>query len=279
MVIDVSIENPRHLAEILETPGIQRVMLAGDRYDAAGWNRVCEEIHRAGKQAIYAFPYVLRREALQYYQKNREYMAEAGWDGFLIRSLDAAGLVQEEAWEGIRIFDQGMYTWNRRAVQQMRALGADLMTLPYELRQSEMDLRGYEDSQLVVYGRLPVMISAQCSRKTTGHCRLLQGKKREQASCEAEFIALRDRKSAAFREDSHCRFCYSVIYNSVPLWLVDRIPEACSQVRFAFTDEPVGVPSRILKESLRLNSEGIWEIYGHPSADDFTRGHFMRGVE
>ena len=60
-----------------------------------------------------------------------------------------------------------------------------------------------------VYGYLPMMISAQCIRKTTLGC-----------SGKPEIMWLKDRKEMRFPVVNQCRFCYNTIYNSAPLSLL-----------------------------------------------------------
>ena len=43
-------------------------------------------------------------------------------------------------------------------------------TLPYELNASELKSVCGKGSELIVYGRAPLMVSKQCVRKTYGKC-------------------------------------------------------------------------------------------------------------
>ncbi len=270
MVIDVSIENPGHLAELLRVPGADGVFLPGDRIPADRWKKSVRDLHEAGKKAYLAFPYVFRTGTGRYYEAHREELREAGFDGWLVRSLDEAGFLEETALPGLRIFDAGMYAWNSSSIRTLRGLGADVLTLPCELRESELSALDYGDAELVAYGRLPVMVSAQCTAKNTGACRRGQRSGPSRIFEVPSFRTLRDRKGAGFVEDPRCRFCHSVIFNSVPLWLLDRIPENCERIRFSFTDEKIGEAGRLL----RAFAEGNTAPEG-----SFTRGHFRRGVE
>ncbi|MCD8009733.1 MAG: hypothetical protein LUF34_02850 [Lachnospiraceae bacterium] len=269
MLIDVSVENMNHVPEVLAVPEVDGVFLPGDRLEPEEWREAAARVQRAGKKAYLALPHIFRGETGEYFAAHGRELVEAHFDGFLVRSLDEVGFLSEQGLPGLRIFDAGMYTWNREAAAVMWSLGADILTLPYEARERELAERGYEDSELVVYGRLPAMISAQCTGKTQGTCRAARGKK-EDIFRMPSFRRLRDRKGAFFVEDSRCRFCYSVLYNSVPLWLLARVPAACGRIRFSFTDEEAGEAGRILWAYVRGERT--------PSGS-FTRGHFTRGVE
>ncbi len=282
MHISVLFENPAHLEELLRVEEITRIYLplerllsseeaAGRRTAAAGRGREttapCREAVRrcqeAGKEAWLALPYLFRRETAAFLRQNREALAQARADGWLVRTLDEAGFLEAEKLPGRRIFDAGLYSWNREAALVLKGLGADQLTAPYELNARELADRGQEDTELVVYGRLPVMVSAQCPLQTeTGRC----GKGRQ----EYAFRPLRDRKGMAFLAENRCRFCYNVIYNSVPLWLWDKPEARWEWVRFHFTSEEEGEPRRILERCLRGSGE---------PPRQYTRGHFTRGVE
>ncbi|MCJ7835984.1 hypothetical protein MUB23_11370 [Cuneatibacter sp. NSJ-177] len=262
MLISVLYENPSHLAELLTIPEVSAVYLPGERLsrkEAAAAGELCRQ---AGKKAYYAFPYVFRREAADYYEKEAETLRQGGWDGFLVRNLDEAGFLREKEISGCKIYDAGLYSWNREAISVFHSLGADLLTAPYELNEKELRARGLADTEVVIYGRLPVMISAQCTALTSsGTC--------QKGSGEYSFQRLKDRKGAIFLAENRCRFCYNVIYNSVPLWLLDKAG-GLDRVRFHFTSERTGEPSRFIREFLSGRAE---------PPEHFTRGHFTRGVE
>lgn len=72
--------------------------------------------------------------------------------------------------------------WQR---EQMRLLGADVLTVPYELNAAELAALQEQDMELVVYGRIPVMISAQCMQKTALH-KCPEGRGRTGAALSSE---------------------------------------------------------------------------------------------
>lgn len=265
MIINVLIENPAHLNEVLEVAEVSGIYLPGERLSSAETARLARRCRERGKKCYYAFPYVFRREARQEYEACVEELAKLGCDGWLIRSLDEAGFVRELGLPGERIFDAGVYAWNSMAAEQLRLWGADVLTAPYELNERELRGCGYAAqgaAELVVYGHLPVMLSAQCVTKTTRGCRRDEG--------GYSIMRLRDRKGASFLAENRCHFCYNVIYNSVPLWLLDQEAAFPERIRFQFTAEEAGEPSRLLRAFVR-GERG--------PQGSFTRGHFMRGVE
>ncbi len=176
---------------------------------------------------------------------------------------------QEEKKTWTLVFDASLYSWNFRAVQMMREAGADRISVPTELNARELRERGIEGQELLVYGRLPMMVSAQCVQKTVQGC-----------SHKPSKLHLKDRTGKEMPVKNRCRFCYSTIYNASPLSLLgqERVigelnPASC---RLHFTDETPKEVEKLLKAFI----DGLY--YGR-TADfplaEFTRGHMKRGVE
>ena len=137
-----------------------------------------------------------------------------------------------------------------------------------ELNRQEIKELGIEDGEMVLYGNLAVMISAQCVEKTTGGCQKKDG-----------MTVLTDRYQNQFAVRNRCRECYNVIYNSAPLYLLDLKEEvrelAPKRVRLQFSVEDKKQTEQILhayRESFVLGKQT------ERMPKDYTRGHFKRGV-
>ena len=72
-------------------------------------------------------------------------------------------------------------------------------------------LRG-ENTEQVIYGYIPLMVSANCIYKTNAACRLSHKNGVHKAY-------LKDRYDKVFTALTNCKYCYNIIYNSVPLSL------------------------------------------------------------
>ncbi len=187
---------------------------------------------------------------------------KASVDGILVRSFDqlytlkTAGLLNDA--DGFEVIaDAGLYTWNKHARQQLTELGVTMDTLPWECSSKELQERGCENSEFVIYGYQNLMVSAQCLVKTVTGC-----------SHEPSVHYLRDRKGVLFPVVNDCRICTNTIYNSVPLELISLSGQVKalkpSSVRYMFTVESRDEILRVLKGNL---------------PDEVTRGHFRKGAE
>lgn len=243
------------------------IYLASEEFDASGWKNFVERCHRAGVFCYLMMPRIFRTEAERYFLKNLELLKNAGFDAFGIAAMEEPGFM-ERYFPGAKLyFDHGMYTFNSTASCKMREYGASRMTIPVELNSREIAERG-GDGEMIVYGYLPMMVSAQCIRKTTEGC-----------TGKPELLLLKDRKGKELPVRNQCRFCYNTIYNESPMSLLGLSKEierfAPDALRLNFTIEDRKTTERILTAFYEEFVEGRTGA----AFDNFTRGHFKRGVE
>ena len=113
----------------------------------------------------------------------------------------------------------------------------------------------------VVYGRLPMLVTANCILRTAEGC-----------TRESGITMLRDRLGKEFPVARNCRHCMNVIYNCVPLSLHGQLAkwEKLARLRLDFTVEGRDETARILDAF--LGGSGNWPR-------EYTTGHEKRGVE
>ena len=205
-------------------------------------------------------------------------------DALLVRNLDEAMLLEDffgahpELGAHIRRnFDYTVYGYNQEAIQALVSLGADGLTYPIELTYHECrklreklrsSVRGADaeaDSiglgelpfELMIYGHLPMMVSANCIQRTSARCdhgnRILQ---------------LRDRMGKDMPVRCYCTYCYNQIFNAEPLVLYDLPDEVRALqpqcLRYDFSVEPATVVRQVLEGAVPRS---------------MTRGHFRHGIE
>ena len=247
------------------------IYLASESFDAAEWKKLAERCHEAGVRCYLMMPRIFRKEAEQYFRKQMEQLKTAGFDALGIGSMEEPGFLRETGIELPLYFDHGMYSWNHLAGAAMEQYGADRLTIPVELNEREIRESGVR-GEMIVYGYLPMMISAQCIRKTTLGC-----------SGKPEVMWLKDRKEMRFPVVNQCRFCYNTIYNSAPLSLLGLSGQVAglkpAAIRLNFTAEEPDAVGEILDAFFEEYEMG--EKAAEPAVlkNQFTRGHFKRGVE
>ena len=114
-------------------------------------------------------PHIFRTEAERYFETQTGRLCEAGFDGVLIRSMEEIGYLKTHGPELPWVFDYGMYGMNDRAESFLMKMGAAELTWPVELNERELS-RLSVPGELIVYGRLPMMVTAQCIHQGTESC-------------------------------------------------------------------------------------------------------------
>ena len=271
---------------------VEKHAVTEDEYEAEAFAEIFKSIRASGKECGLRLrrierdtdPFLNSRKLLENLVK-----LGAAPDAVLIRSFDEAMMLSdtepsehkyseqrpsETGNKGLntikKIFDYTCYGYNTEAVSMLLDLGAEGLTYPIELTGREcMGLRkslkeNESDERLrtvpyeaLVYGHLPMMVSANCIQRTSDRC-----------DHRNRILRLRDRMQKDMPVRCYCKYCYNQIFNAEPLVLYDlegdiRALEPES-VRYDFTIEPEA-------EVLRILSGAI------PKA--MTRGHFRHGIE
>lgn len=166
-----------------------------------------------GVRAVYAMPYILRSRDLKKRKDYLAYLFAQGIDTVLVRNVEELALVHDlrGQLDFSMISDASLYCWNNKAKE---ALGeyVSRITLPFELNSKELRPLRSKDTEQIIYGYIPMMITANCIFKTNAECLLSKGTVSGQAH-------LKDRYGKVFTVVTNCKYCYNIIYNSVPLSL------------------------------------------------------------
>ena len=94
------------------------------------------------------------------------------------------------------------------------------------------------------------------------------------------FGVISDRKNAKLPYVTACKYCYNVIYNSVPLFLIDKFSQILNKktqnFSLCFTDENGKTTGEIIDMAISALDGNEKDVI---MPEVFTRGHFTRGVE
>ena len=127
----------------------------------------------------------------------------------------------------------------------------------------------------LIYGRTPLMLSAQCLFKTGGRCLKAAG---SPATAFPAYAPLVDRTGAEHFCQARCRHCISVLYNAIPLYLADQ-PLYGDRLRLHFTTESREEAETVLRHILSGLKQGNRRALAPPPGISFTRGNYKKGVE
>ncbi len=269
MELHVLLDTPDGFDTVLELESVRELQLEADGFEPDQWSAYAFSCHEAGKRCVLALPAIFRTEAIRFFEKNWQYLTEAGFDGLLVRSMEEIVYVKEKGFSIPLFGDHNLYVFNQTAKETYDQMGLTRQTLPLELNSQELEQLGCQGMELVVYGYLPVMTSAQCIQKTTDRCTHRPG-----------LLRMRDRTGKDLPVKNRCTFCYNTIYNPSPLSLLGQehlihrlAPDA---IRLQFTWETKEQIRQIVQAYRAVFLEGKT---GQIPFTDITRGHFKRGVE
>ena len=172
-------------------------------------------------------------------------------------SLDALGIAKEYFDAEQIVTDNGVYVFNR-FTEEFVLKNAGRYTVSYEWNEKELQgSRFSKQREMVIYGYIPVMYSANCIAKTAEKCN-------------------KSKNTAIIKDEMNHRFviqldhtlCTNTMYNCVPLSLLqdtERLRKIAAAFRMEFSVESEAEAKEILTS---FSCKG-----------EVTKGHLRRGVE
>ena len=262
-----SVRTAEQLEVILEEEAIGRIYV-----DCTMFPRIWEKdsyvewitkVHAAGKEIYLVMPYIFRERTRKQYEAAYNRIFGAGWDGILIANYESFAFLKEHGYTGRIMTDYNLYEFNQESRKFWKEKGVFEFTAPVELTERELQDLRVKDGEVIVYGYLPMMISAGCIQKTTRGCLKKSGQ-----------TTITDRYRNPFVVKNECDYCYNILYNYVPLYLGDRMEEVYQigpgRIRLMFTTERQQEVRRIL--SAYFEGKELPE-------GTYTRGHWKRGIK
>ena len=227
-----SVRTAEQMEVILEEEAIGRIYA-----DCTMFPRIWEKdsyvewitkVHAAGKEIYLVMPYIFRERTRKQYEAAYNRIFGAGWDGILIANYESFAFLKEHGYTGRIMTDYNLYEFNQESRKFWKEKGVFEFTAPVELTERELQDLRVKDGEVIVYGYLPMMISAGCIQKTTRGCLKKSGQ-----------TTITDRYRNPFVVKNECDYCYNILYNYVPLYLGDRMEEVYQigpgRIRLMFT--------------------------------------------
>lgn len=262
-----SVRTAEQMEVILEEEAIGRIYV-----DCTMFPRIWEKdsyvewitkVHAAGKEIYLVMPYIFRERTRKQYEAAYNRIFGAGWDGILIVNYESFAFLKEHGYTGRIMTDYNLYEFNQESRKFWKEKGVFEFTAPVELTERELQDLRVKDGEVIVYGYLPMMISAGCIQKTTRGCLKKSGQ-----------TTITDRYRNPFVVKNECDYCYNILYNYVPLYLGDRMEEVYQigpgRIRLMFTTER--------QQEVRQILSAYFEGKELPEGT-YTRGHWKRGIK
>lgn len=191
------------------------------------------------------------------------------------------------------ILNNSIPLWNRHTANIFKELGLKdyYFINSYELTEHESkELKSSINIPQIIpiYGHIPLMITANCIRKTTGECPLENPTNDYPTGIarQKSIVHIKDRKGIDFPVFIDCTNCRNIIYNSVPLSLHNAIKkrriDSDANLYINFTVENPQIVGSVFSFFLNL-FESVLSTQppqGMPEfpLKHFTTGHFTKPV-
>ena len=247
----------------------------------------------AGKSMYLALPAIFRNAV---YESEKRKLSHPGnlyqmeqLGGFVIRNMESFVFLRDEVGVDTSkiVTDSNLYITNQEAMAYWREQGCVQMTLSLELTAKESAcLSDAEGIQAVIYGHIPLMVSAQCLFNHTEGCwkqkeghqaAMLSsyketfrhgGSRGDGRQCPETFLTFQDHRDRLFYALNVCKYCYNVIYQGQPLVLGQEekrvlLAQGIRRFRYDFSAESPEQLKRILAGQLPAG----------------TMGHFYNGID
>lgn len=201
-------------------------------------------------------------------------------DGILVKNAEQLQLIgcDDTLRDNVKIIaDAGIYSWNAHSLATVLS-DSDMAFVPYELSLHELEdmltngdgiLSGVSADRIgmTVYGKAPLMVSANCVLKTYGKCSA------DKMGCGYTYI--RDRQGRREPVYNNCLHCYNEIYNALPTschkYMADIDRLGIGRLRLDFTDETE-------EETGRVAAYYLSGCAGECPLGEYTTGHLQKGA-
>lgn len=283
--LTVLVQNYEQLQKVFASDSIVRIYFELKRDIIDNIDEIIEQCQDYGIELFAALPRIEREYTTQRIAKYMEFLKTKGIDGYLVRTWGQIHSLKD-CKKSIAL-DYSFNIFNFESIDYWEKIGVDTLTISPELNYNEINAIGTENSEILGYGYIPLMITHQCpignyaGDKTNGKfC-----KKRN----VNEKYYLKDRLGMKFPIFTDCEECISYILNSQPILLLESMDELIKlpsgNMRLQFTSEtPAEVENIIYAYGEKIKNhkytdKKIDELMVEFKEKGYTKGHYFRGVE
>lgn len=272
--MSASVVSFQQLKAVMDVSGINRVYVDCGMFPVDSFYdsvlKVIKDGEKRKKECYLMLPHMVRDRELKGRKESFNRLVENGLSGFVVRNMENYGVLKQMGLEKKAILDFNLYTMNDESQKFWKKQGILWNTIPLELNSKELRFRDNRNSEIMVYGYIPLMISVQCLQKNLERC-----------NRQCAVLTVKDRYQKEFHAVCNCEFCYNTIYNSLPLSLLGDANQVRSLetggYRLSFTLENEEETRRIAREFAEVYCEG--KESKQKFLGETTKGHFSRGVE
>lgn len=224
-------------------------------------------IMQSGKKCFLRIPEILREaQSKKIETEFHRLLSKYSFSGYYAESICGLAFLKKQVPDAEIHIGNGLYAMNSVSAALLKQEGSSY-SIPYELNEKEIKHLLVSDAEMMVYGYLPLMQSANCLQKTLKCC--------NQADTTYE---IKDKDGRVFSSYMHHSLCFNTLYNNVPLSLHKvykdiRKNRNLSIIRLEFSMENEKETRNVVE---RFFSDFENENMVVPNS--YTTGHYKRGV-
>lgn len=268
--LKVFVETKEQLDVVVSHPPVQKIVVPLGLLKQYSVQELLSNI--TDKNIYVRLPAVCRKESFSYLD---EILANVSntvkIHGFYVNQIDSLAYLTKKNIQGEIIGDINLYAMNSLAVKELLK-ETDGYTLSLEQNAEEWKHMPMANAEMMLYGRYPLMNTANCVFLTHGNCR--KGK-------SDAFTLLTDRKGSKLPLKGYCdeAVCYNTVYNSVPtslhkhVTLIQTMNPGAYQIRFLEENK------NKVREILTFYEDVFVQHRMTNDSFEYTNGHFKRKVE
>ena len=259
--ISIQVENIHQFQAIIPYTFFHKVYLPMDILQTC--TDICNDLRTRAVLLYVTTPIIYRELECKRWLQEFSKLSSEQYDGILISNMELYVELRHmrDQFDKDIILDHNLYIFNDYSRRFWQNNGQMYYTAPLELNQKELKQLGMSDMELIIYGRVPVMITAQCLTEEVEGCTRIP-----------QLRYMEDRKGNQLPVCNVCQYCYNVIYSHEASYLFDLLKELESLIprslRITFTMEDQEQVMQVMDRYLQKDFMATGE----------TRGHFTRGV-
>lgn len=275
--VTAQVHTQEQLEAVLACDRVNRVYISMEDCFLPQCADMAKQTAESGKKAYILLPHICRLDTYRKLErqlldtKSLWYQKEVA--GCVVKNMEELQLFascKKSLKENFSLIaDHNLYTWNPSAKEFWHSQGIDRMTAPLELTRTELMELDITDMELMVYGHIPVMVSAQCIFRNLYGC-----KKHDGESAPGRYQGARsvftDARGHAYQVEKHCSYCYNTIYDETVYSLLGEKEQigklAPESIRLSFTEEDGKETAEVLKQLENQKAQD----------KRYTTGHFYK---
>ena len=268
------INSMEQLRTVVEYSAIDAIFVSSDLLEKNACKTISDLVRNNDKKLYIALPYIVRKRSYSHLESILAFLQSTEVSGVMIRNMESLQWLREHQYKKEILSDAGVYCMNHLSKEFLLQYVTEV-TVSYEMNLKELLHLGLEHMSIPVYGRIPMMISANCIRKTIMSCVNNMDKSNEQE------LLLEDRYKKNFYVKTNCIHCYNVIYNGQPSslhgYVGHYLNHHVNSLRLDFTNEKEAQVREVISFFEQVITHP--DDKSTPPYKEFTKGHLARGVE